>query len=350
MLIIPHTLSLITTHTCTAACDHCCFNCTPKVKDHIPLPRLPSLIDEALEIPSIRVIVFTGGECFLLGKNLDDLIKKANQSKLITRCVTNGYWGRSLDAARNRARALQLAGLNEINLSTGDKHAKFVNPEFVINAAIGCAEHDIYAVINIEMFKNCRLTHERFLSDERLIPFIEKGAVRVQRSNWIEGDGKDGLEHEERFSRFLPQNKNSCQTVLNVIAVTPSLNLVACCGLHLERIKDLHLGSVASASLKQVIANSPFDLLKLWIHLEGPESVLEWVKKHEPSYKLPLDSVHPCETCLHVYRDEEVKRVLKSTIHLKEAELVDKYMANLTVRINNELNGNTSMSDRIVIR
>ena len=75
MLATPHTLSLITTHRCTAACDHCCFSCSPDVQDHIPIPNLYRYIHEAAEIKTIKVIVFTGGECFLLGKELDSLMK-----------------------------------------------------------------------------------------------------------------------------------------------------------------------------------------------------------------------------------------------------------------------------------
>ena len=89
--ILPHTLSIITTHQCTAACEHCCFTCTPYVTKAIPHERLDSLIDEATEIPTIKIVVFTGGECFLLGRKLDDLIARANSHGLITRVVTNGY-------------------------------------------------------------------------------------------------------------------------------------------------------------------------------------------------------------------------------------------------------------------
>src|SRR5512144_1940405 len=88
MLIRPHTLSLITTYRCTAACDHCCFGCTPQVPTSwaIPFTRMLSLIDEAADLGSIRVVVFTGGECFLLGARLNRLIALASAHDLVTRC------------------------------------------------------------------------------------------------------------------------------------------------------------------------------------------------------------------------------------------------------------------------
>src|SRR5215469_6384658 len=123
MLIRPLTLSLITTHQCTAACDHCCFHCTPRVTKAIPHDRLRSLIGETAELPSIRLVVFTGGECFLLGNVLNELIKRATDRGLMTRCVTNGYWATSRNAAKQRIAEVAAAGLKEINISTGTFHS-----------------------------------------------------------------------------------------------------------------------------------------------------------------------------------------------------------------------------------
>jgi MoaA/NifB/PqqE/SkfB family radical SAM enzyme len=89
MFVEPTTLSLITTHKCTAACDHCCFHCTPKVEIRIPPERLEGIIEEAARLKSLRVVVFTGGECFLIPE-LDDRIAQVTRLKLASRCVTNG--------------------------------------------------------------------------------------------------------------------------------------------------------------------------------------------------------------------------------------------------------------------
>jgi MoaA/NifB/PqqE/SkfB family radical SAM enzyme len=128
MLIHPRGLSLITTKRCTAACDHCCFHCTPLATEAIPLERLHALVDEARDVPSIRLIVFTGGECFLLGQELDTLVARASDHGFATRCITNGYWASSLRVAMQRMRALAAAGLSEIEFSTGAFHAAYVPP------------------------------------------------------------------------------------------------------------------------------------------------------------------------------------------------------------------------------
>lgn len=281
----------------------------------------------------MKVVVFTGGECFLLGEQLNDLISHAARNRYLTRCVTNGYWASSMEAARRRVSKLKRSGLNEINFSTGDMHSAYVHPLSIVNGALACAEQGIYTVINIENFGGSSLARDYFNENELLKEHISSLRIKVQSSSWIKSDGHASLHHSSKLSRFNPANKTSCSTVLNVLAVTPSQELVACCGLHLERISELHMGSIETASLMDVIRSFKPDLLKIWLHLEGPEAILEWVKEKFPSFILPENPVHPCETCLYLYSSPDVKNAITAHIKEKEPELVNKYMASITARL-----------------
>lgn len=340
MLIQPQTLSIITTHQCTAACDNCCFTCTPKVKKAIPVSRISSLIDEISHISSMQVVVFTGGECFLLRKNLDMLIEQATKHGFITRCVTNGYWATSRKAAIQRINEVKAAGLREINLSTGSSHAKYVPIDRIVHAAYASAQAGLTTLINIEIFNESDFPVEKITKNPDLIQLITMKKVTVQRNVWInnaEGTGKINLTHRPENSRFTEEKKSGCSTVLNVIAVTPDQHLVACCGLHMESIPELHLGSIANNSVQELLDSAHDDLLKIWIHLDGPERVLEFVKKHIPDYELPVHSVHPCTTCLHLYTDEKAKALLLEKYKEIEDDLVDRYLATLAIKqINNQ--------------
>jgi hypothetical protein len=348
MFIRPQILSLITTHQCTAACDHCCFTCTPKVTKAIPVPRLFTLIDEAVLLPSMRVVVFTGGECFLLGKNLDRLIAHANRYEMITRCVTNGYWARTIRAARSKADALRRAGLKEINFSTGSFHARYVPTDRIVNAAIASVEAGFTTLINAEICNDDGFTTE-FLTEHPVISrYLSDGRLRLQRNVWIEnaeGRGNAKINHTPERSRFNADRKSGCQTVLNVLAVTPDQHLVACCGLHLESIPDLHLGSVACASIQDVLSQAPDDFLKIWMHVDGPERILEFVRSYDPSYELPLDSVHPCTTCLHLYKDPHALEIIARHYKVVEDDVIERWLAGMAVEhVNRELNRKFSAS------
>jgi pyruvate-formate lyase-activating enzyme len=329
MFIRPHSLAIITTHQCTAACDHCCFTCSPYVTKSLRYERMEQLIDEAAQIPSLCVISFTGGECFLLGDKLDALISRASGYGLVTRCVTNGYWAVTPKAAEQRVAKLVKAGLKEINFSTGTFHSRYVPVQRVINAACACVQAGLTTLINIEICNESDFKPELITEHPVLAEYIANRSLTVQRSVWIEAEGISPVTHPEEHSRFNPDRKSGCQTMLNVLAVTPDEHLVACCGLHLERIPDLHLGSVSQKSIRQVLDEAPDDFLKIWIHVEGPERILEFVKRYVPDYELPVHSAHPCETCLRLHKDKVARTVIREHYREVEDEVVSLYLAGM---------------------
>lgn len=76
---------------------------------------LEKFLDQIPSVPSIQVVVFTGGEATL---HLDALKKglfRAKEQGKITRVVSNGWWAKSPDHALRFLDDLQQAGLDEIN-------------------------------------------------------------------------------------------------------------------------------------------------------------------------------------------------------------------------------------------
>ena len=122
-VIAPSTLTILPTYKCTAQCKECCFECSPDLRGRLSLEQILRRIDKAhAAFPFLKLVCFSGGECFTIGKDLDTAIAYAHGLALFTRCVSNGYWGSSLQAARKRVNPLAEAGLTELNLSTGDEH------------------------------------------------------------------------------------------------------------------------------------------------------------------------------------------------------------------------------------
>jgi pyruvate-formate lyase-activating enzyme len=330
----PRILSLITTHRCTAACDHCCFGCSPKVTKAIPVARLHTLIDEAAELPSFEMVGFTGGECFLLGKHLDALVARATGHGLRTRVVTNGYWAVNPAAAQRRIETLRDAGLGEVHLSTGMFHQRFVPVERVLHAARASAEAGLFTSVWVEVCEGT--TFDAAFVREALDDLVRERRVLVGSQPWIanaEGRGEARLEHDPSLSRFLDGNKSGCPTILDVLSVTPDQTLIACCGYTMEAIPDLHLGSVADRTIGEVLANAPNELLKYWIHVEGPERILEFVRRFEPDYRLPVESPAMCQTCLHLHRDPVARRVLaEHADSIPYESIVNAFVARIEAR------------------
>jgi MoaA/NifB/PqqE/SkfB family radical SAM enzyme len=95
----PSTLTVLPTYRCTAACEQCCFGSNPNLEERLSLEEIERSIREAREnFPALRLVVFSGGECTMLGQDLFQAINTAHHLNLKTRIVTNGHWG----AVRNK--------------------------------------------------------------------------------------------------------------------------------------------------------------------------------------------------------------------------------------------------------
>src|SRR2546421_2475345 len=92
LMIEPEILTILGTYKCTAACENCCFDSNPYLTKRLDLDRIIGFIDEGARFPSCKIVVFSGGECFLLRDDLNKAVARATSLGLSTRCVTNGYW------------------------------------------------------------------------------------------------------------------------------------------------------------------------------------------------------------------------------------------------------------------
>jgi hypothetical protein len=266
MIIRPNTLSIVTTHQCTAACANCCFGCTPKHTKRIPTPAIHNYIEQATQIPSFKVVVFTGGECFLLGKDLDFLVAKASEGGLVTRFVSNGYWATSKEIARRRLKELTDAGLHEANLSTGDNHAKFVPPDRVKTAAIEAVNAGLTALVMVELFQTSEFNFKKFLGDGEFKELVASGHIGLRLSPWMSFSEND-VPQSAKYSQLSKSANGRCSTIFDVVTINPDQILIACCGLPFEDLKDLHLGDLRNTSIKDLLDMPSDDFLKVWLHI-----------------------------------------------------------------------------------
>jgi len=309
MLIRPRVLTLITTRRCTAQCDHCCVGAGPRASGVIPIPRLHGLIEEARRVPSIECVVFTGGECFLLGDHLDELVGRASGLGLRTRVVTNGYWAKSDGAAAERVAALRRYGLTEMMLSTGTFHQRFVPLERVITAARVAAQAGIVTRISVEACDQSTCDEGRVRTE--LADHIERGVVVLGHDPWIPDAGQRGntvITHEQ-WIQAADRLDGPCPQILNVIAVSPEQQLISCCGYPLEQLPELRIGSVADKSLDDVLRSAHNHLLKIWIHVAGPRAISDFVAQYVPGYALP-PAASICQSCTALQRDPIAMRTI----------------------------------------
>ena len=328
----PTHLTILPTYRCTAACEQCCFESSPHLGGRIPIDRILGYIDQAArDFPTLKLVVFSGGECFLLRADLDRAVARAAGHGLGTRCVTNGYWATSDAAARRRIAPLYEAGLSEINFSTGDDHQKFVPFDRIVTGAVAAAEFGLRAVIVVEGHARARFRMEQALAHPRLAEFLAASPARERltllNNVWIPFRETADLRQEEEIYRRRERLERfeGCDNILENMVITPHEQLASCCGLTFEHIPEMKLGSARERPMRELYDEQLKDFIKIWIRVEGPEKIFDFVTRKDPGIPFPDGATHPCQTCAALFLNPRVRRVLREHYLEKVPDVMFRY-------------------------
>lgn len=335
----PTHVTILPTYRCTAACAQCCFESSPHLSGQIPIERILAYIDEAAaSFPTLELVVFSGGECFLLREDLDKAISRVSRHGLMSRCVTNGYWAASPRAAESRAAALKQAGLTEINFSTGVDHQRFVPFDRVAMGVAATAEAGIRTIIAIEGYKESRFTIDTALQHPRIKAFLESSPVRGNLSFfsniWIPFKSDAAISQDPSLNRLSSKNVSTegCDNALENLVITPHERVSSCCGLTFEHIPEMKLGMACEESLKELYFNQFDDFIKIWLRVEGPERILQFAVSRNPKIKFSTEFTHPCQSCVEIFRNPEVRNALRDSYQEKIHDVVFRYKMMINLR------------------
>jgi Radical SAM superfamily len=337
----PRAVTILGTYRCTAACKDCCFDSNPGIAGRLTLDRIIDFIGQAAELRSVRMVVFSGGECFLLGADLVKAVEFAAGRGLTTRCVTNGYWARSLLRGETILAPLRAAGLSELNISTGDFHQRFVSEETVVNAvelALACGMDRTLLVV--ELREGSRVTAANLLKNVRLRKCLEEHGQRrfgLIQSPWMPMDPQRVSEQTRGrlLSRDTVPARGGCHSIFTTAVLTPSNHIGVCCGLSRERIPELNY-SAAERRLEDVLDEAGRDFIKIWLFVDGPERILAWAASKNNGIQWENRYAHHCHACLALFDDPRVRQtilehyrervddvLLRYNVRLREQELLD---------------------------
>jgi hypothetical protein len=314
----PDTMTVIATYQCTAACEHCCFGSHPGITKRLPLERILHHIDQAAALGSISLVVFTGGECFLLGEDLVKAVARCTEHGLSSRCVSNAYWAVTEEAALARLRPLAEAGLGDLNVSTGDAHQAFVPLDRIINAMRAATSLNMRALVVVEAQERRAFSADALRADSRWAELDAHAdgnqAPVVFESPWMSMDPSAPVTQAERklASRRNLARRAGCDSVLRTIVVTPEERLGACCGLTREQIPELNVGSLRDQPLQSLVNAMFDDFMKIWIALDGPDHILAWAAEKDPGILWEGRFAHHCDSCRFMYSDPRVRAAISA--------------------------------------
>lgn len=302
--------AIITTDKCTAACEECCFLCNPNNKNMLTFSQIKNFIDELKNtISSVQLIVFTGGEATLLGKTLIDAISYASTRGLRTRIVTNGWWAKNEKSAKRMIDKLLIAGLSEINFSTGDNHQEWIDLDTIINGCVASTERNLLTVVSVEAFDNAKFTMSDFFENSRIKAIYDKledkQDFQILSSPWVSIHKSKDFTHK---SVVVDSTIEGCETILNYIGLDEQGKISACCGLTQKEIPAMNLSNLyPNLSIKEMIEEQTLDLLKIWIWVDGPKYIYDTIIEFDSDLVDNKTFIHTCEYCSEIYRNKQLQ-------------------------------------------
>src|SRR3546814_13907772 len=102
-----------------------------------------------------------------------------------TRIVSNGSWAKRLVRAKEICNELKRAGLDELNISTGNDHQEFVPQESVVNAAESAIACDITTLITVETDTEDSDCYTSIRSDERVKELLKNRRFHLASNFWM---------------------------------------------------------------------------------------------------------------------------------------------------------------------
>lgn len=142
---------------CTARCRHCSVYADPSKDLQLSTNVALNIIDQVYEIPSVKVVVLTGGEP-TLHRGLKEIIKYAYNQGFTVRLVTNAWWAYSEKEAYRFVDELASSGLKEINISYDDFHLEYIPEKYILNAIKASCDYGLRTIIGIIRHKYSRVT------------------------------------------------------------------------------------------------------------------------------------------------------------------------------------------------
>lgn len=325
LILQPRLAAILMTYQCTAKCDECCFSCSPSLKNTaLSYEKIKSFLDQISEIPSIKIVVFTGGECFINFHLLKKCIRYAHDIGLMTRCVTNGFWANSIENARRKIKELKAEGLSELNFSTGDSHQEFIPIEKVLNGVIACAEEKLEVCVSVETNDSKNFKVEDFINHPLFLENIKSSTleefVDIIPATWVSFHS----DNTYIFDSNLSYEDTGCNGMFDTIALEGRGDIMGCCGLTSNDIKELHLGKLTDNNLSEMLFEHQSDFIKIWIFVEGAKKVFEQASAW--AGEIPEVYAHKCLYCAYLYNNPKLLKAIQENYQEVQEDILSRYL------------------------
>jgi MoaA/NifB/PqqE/SkfB family radical SAM enzyme len=312
-LVDTFRVGLLLTEQCNIECSHCWLDSGPEKRATMLPGEARGYVDQAVEIPTVEWVSFTGGEPFLLPGMLAELVSYASERGLKTECVTNCFWAATPEAARSALWALADEGLTAVNISCDDFHQRHIGFDRVENCYNAAREVGLKIVIMCAASKSSELGIReiaRRLGEDEIHVLgdgdprgrvstlgVETGFIPVGRGEDIPGE--ELVLGESPF-------EGPCRSVLRDIGVAPFGRVMPCCSAAAV-VVDLGLGNAGETRLRRLIEEAEGRPIFRALMERGPLAILEALRPVSCG-----EYVSRCHLCYEVVRHPRLLEALES--------------------------------------
>ena len=310
----PRTIGLLTTFRCNASCANCCYGCRPDFGRTMTLDEMKHYVDVSLEAypESINRLSLTGGECFLLGEDLERIVEYGASKGLSVDFMSNGFWGKNYAQAFRRIIHLKELGLKAMGFTVGEDHQHILSLKACRNAAVACANAGFKVEFRIEQPKYGGSTiYEELKKDKTFMRLANAGKIDIALWKWNDYNNEEA--HRRMAGRhYRPYMKSiPCDSLFRYIEITPYGDVMACCGIGMCRNPYMRLGNIWKEPVKTLYERAHQDLLKVWIQYFGATDVLQYV--HDNSDIKFHKWGFGCESCIEIFENPRILPFLRET-------------------------------------
>jgi hypothetical protein len=315
-MITPLSFAVHVTYTCPLSCAHCCFSSSPRNRDRLPVDHILRTL-EHLDRDTIKLVAFTGGEPFLLGDKLVEVVGKAHELGFTTRVVTSAFWAKTEQSAQRRLAKLLSVGLNELSISWDDFHEQFVAFACVYNAFWAAKEMGITVAVNTVQGENPKWTAARVRAELN----VDSSSVHVFCEAPLNLTGR--AKSELQGAGFKKGRQlGPCPYVLTGPTLSAKNKLLACCGVIPDTEQLVLDADFRPENLDAAIEKGLKSPLLNWIHLRGPYAVMAWISKR---YGVPIPTESEvggnCEACHHLFSTKGISERIEDAVGEKLLEI-----------------------------
>lgn len=319
-----------TTYKCNAACKYCGAQCGPDRTERLSYEEMRKIIDQVSAYGRLQLVVFTGGEPFLLGRDLFRSVQHCAAQGIFTRIVSNGFWAKTYDIAYEMMSRYKEAGLGEMNLSCDDYHQEFIPIECVKNANKACLDLGIPCLIGHRVMKDYKMTVESLEKalGEKMTMYEPGGnnpKNNIVSTGYTVPVTQDMHLIPEEEILYPPDGwhwMKACSSVLQRIVVTPDRKLSICCGMIPRSVEEVFFGSLDEANLEELILEANQDLIANWLALEGPYGMMKFIQGRAPGIRFRERYVNTCHLCSEILTRTDCRDVLRRYGEEKRDELM----------------------------